>query len=82
VTAAGSLRSRLIVGTLIWVFSLLVGTTIIGMVLIHYHPHIVESVHYSALVVFATIVLFGGISVIQRGLSPFTDLRERLGAVR
>jgi signal transduction histidine kinase len=52
------------------------------MALIHRYPHLVGFVHNSALIVFATVCLVGGLSLIRHGLSPFTELRERLAAVR
>ena len=81
-TSAGSFRRRLIVGSLLWIFGLLAITTVIGLTLIHRYPHLVGFVHNSALVVFATVCLLGGLSMVRHGLSPFNELRERLAAVR
>jgi signal transduction histidine kinase len=81
-TAAGSFRRRLIVGSLLWIFGLLAFTTVLGVALIHRYPHLVMFVHNSALVVFATVCLLGGLSMVRHGLSPFNALRERLAAVR
>jgi signal transduction histidine kinase len=81
-TPAGSFRRRLIVGSLLWIFGLLAFTTALGVALIHRYPHLVMFVHNSALVVFATVCLLGGLSMVRRGLSPFNALRERLAAVR
>ena len=80
-TPAGSFRRRLIVGSLFWIFGLLAFTTMIGLALVHRYPHLIGFVHNSALVVFATICLLGGLSMVRHGLSPFTELRERLAAV-
>jgi signal transduction histidine kinase len=57
-------------------------TTMIGLALIHRYPHMVGFVHNSALVVFATVCLVGGLSMVRHGLSPFTRLREHLAEVR
>jgi signal transduction histidine kinase len=81
-TPAGSFRRRLMFGSLLWIFGLLAITTVIGLALIHRYPHLVGFVHNSALVVFATVCLLGGLSVVRHGLSPFNELRERLAAVR
>ena len=81
-TVGGSFRRRLIVGSLVWIFGFLAMTTVVGMALIHRYPHLVGFVHNSALIVFATVCLVGGLSMIRHGLSPFTELRERLAAVR
>jgi signal transduction histidine kinase len=50
--------------------------------IIHRYPHLVGFVHNSELIVFATVCLLGGLSVVRQGLSPFAELRERLAAVR
>ena len=80
-TPGASFRRRLIFGSLLWIAGLLAMTTVIGLTLIHHYPHLVGFVHNSALVVFATICLLGGLSMVRHGLSPFTELRERLAAV-
>ena len=81
-TPPASFRRRLILGSVMWIFGLLAITTAIGITLVHRYPHMIGFVHNSALVVFATICLVGGLSVVRQGLSPFTSLRERLAAVR
>jgi signal transduction histidine kinase len=81
-TSAGSFRRRLMVGSLLWIFGFLAITTAIALAIIHRYPHLVGFVHNSALIVFATVCLVGGISMVRHGLSPFNDLRERLAAVR
>jgi signal transduction histidine kinase len=80
-TPGASFRRRLILGSVMWIFGLLAITTVIGITIVHSYPHLIMFVHNSALVVFATICLLGGLSVVRHGLSPFTDLRERLAAV-
>jgi signal transduction histidine kinase len=80
-TPAGSFRRRLMFGSLLWIFGLLAITTAIGVAIIHRYPHLVGFVHNSALIVFATVCLLGGLSVVRHGLSPFAELRERLAAV-
>ena len=81
-TPPASFRRRLIVGSLLWIFGLLAITTVIAIAFIHRYPHLVGYAHNAALITFATICLFGGLSMVRRGLSPFDDLRERLAAVR
>ena len=80
-TQAASFRRRLIVGSLLWIFGLLAITTVVAIAFIHRYPHLVGYAHNAALVIFATVCLFGGLSMVRRGLSPFTVLRERLAAV-
>ena len=81
-TQQRSFRSRMIVGSLLWTVGLLAITTVIGAAIVHRYPHLVFFVHNSALVVFSTLFLLGGLSMLRHGLSPFTELRERLAAVR
>jgi signal transduction histidine kinase len=80
-TPAASFRRRLIVGSLLWIFGLLAITTVVAVAFIHRYPHLVGYAHNAALVTFATVCLFGGLSMVRRGLSPFSELRERLAAV-
>jgi len=81
VTQAASFRRRLIVGSLLWIAGLLAITTVIAVAFIHRYPHLVGYAHNASLVIFATVCLFGGLSMVRRGLSPFTELRARLAAV-
>jgi signal transduction histidine kinase len=80
-TSAGSFRRRLMFGSLLWMAGLLAITTVIGVTVVHHYPDLIGFVHNSALVVFATICLLGGLSIVRQGLSPFAELRERLAAV-
>jgi signal transduction histidine kinase len=80
-TPGASFRRRIVVGSFLWIVGLLAITTVVGLALIHRYPHLVGFVHNSALVVFATVCLLGGLSMVRHGLSPFTALRERLAAV-
>jgi signal transduction histidine kinase len=81
-TPAASFRRRLILGSVMWIFGLLAITTGIGITIVHRYPYLIGFVHNSVLVVFATVCLLGGLSVVRQGLSPSTDLRARLSAVR
>ncbi len=79
---SGSLRRRVIVGSLLWILGLMALVTVVSLATIHSNPHLIGFVHNSALISFATICVVGGLSMVRRGLSPFTALRERLVAVR
>jgi signal transduction histidine kinase len=81
-TPLGSFRRRLIFGSLLWTVGLLAITTVLAMAIIHRYPRLVGVVHNAALIIFATVCLAGGLSMMRRGLSPFNELRERLTAVR
>jgi signal transduction histidine kinase len=80
-TPAGSFRRRLVFGSVFWILGLLAITTAISLTIIHHYPYLAGFVHNSALIVFATVCLLGGLSVVRHGLSPFAELRERLAAV-
>jgi signal transduction histidine kinase len=66
----------------LWIFGLLAITAVAAIAFIRRYPHLVGYAHNAALVIFATVCLFGGLSMVRRGLSPFSVLRERLAAVR
>jgi signal transduction histidine kinase len=82
VRSPGSFRRRVIIGSLLWILGLMALVTVISLATIHSNPRLVGFVHNSALISFATICVVGGLSMVRRGLSPFTALRERLAAVR
>jgi signal transduction histidine kinase len=78
----GSFRRRLLIGSLLWIFGLLAITTALAVAFIHVHPSRIGFAHNSTLIIFATIAVVGGLTMVRSGLSPLTALRERLAAVR
>jgi signal transduction histidine kinase len=77
-----SFRRQMLYGSLVWMIGLSIVAIIIGTTIVHFHPKMIGRVHYSAIVVFATISIVGGLSLLRHGLSPFDTLRERLADVR
>ena len=77
-----SLRAKLIAGLLAWVAGLLLAASAVGFVLIQHNLASPLFVHNSLLALTGAVLVTAGLSVIRRGLSPFTLLRERLGAIR
>jgi signal transduction histidine kinase len=77
-----SLRSRLVVGSLLWSIGLTVAVVVLAGVLLHLYPHALQVVHFGLLTIVATGLIVAGLSQLRRGLSPFTLLRERLADVR
>ncbi|MEO8359951.1 MAG: ATP-binding protein [Vicinamibacteria bacterium] len=76
-----SLRSRLLVGSILWTTGLVAVTNavLLGMVM---HRFSAPVLHLWAMSVFAIGLLAAGLFQIHSILSPFTKLRERLGAIR
>lgn len=77
-----SLYGRLVGGTVVWVASVFVVAFLVSAVILHFHPRWALLIHNSLLIIVSVVLVTAGVSVIRRGLSPFTVLRERLGDVR
>jgi signal transduction histidine kinase len=76
-----SLRSRVILGALLWTLGLLTGTYVLARVFSHQHRIVFELGH-GALLIIPVLFLLGGLSGLRSGLIPFQRLRDRLSAVR
>ena len=75
-----SLRSRLVLGALLWTIGLVAATHFVVMALVSFaRPGIV---HWGALSVAAIGLLVAGLTQVRTGLAPFEQLRSRLAAVR
>jgi signal transduction histidine kinase len=75
-----SLRSRLLLGALLWTIGLVAATHFTVMALVSFaRPGIV---HWGALSVGAIGLLAAGLMQVRTGLAPFGELRSRLAAVR
>jgi signal transduction histidine kinase len=75
-----SLRSRLMLGALLWTIGLVAATHFVVMALVSFaRPGIV---HWGALSVGAIGLLAAGLTQVRTGLAPFEQLRSRLAAVR
>lgn len=83
-TPARSLRSRLIVGGLLWTIALAVVTHFVVRTIIQRHSgqQVRLVAHFSLLSVAALCLVAVGLWLLRRGLAPFRQLRERLSAVR
>ena len=78
---ASPLRSRLVVGSLLWTIGLLVVTNAVILALVlHRYPG--WTVHFFAMGVTAFGLLTAGLVQLRSILAPFKQLRERLSAVR
>jgi signal transduction histidine kinase len=77
-----SLRARVVAGALLWTLGLLAVAHIISTALVVRYPHMRLIAHWAAIASVAVVCLVAGIAQVRRGLSPFQDLRARLGSVR
>ena len=76
-----SLRSRLILASLLWTSGLLMLMHMTSLLLIHAFPAM-RGFHSVAAVAAALLLMFCGLAVVRRTLTPFALLREKLAAVR
>jgi hypothetical protein len=76
-----SLRARVIVGSVLWTAGLLAVSHMLVLTLIHRFPPMSRWDHHKVLAV-ALVCMAAGLVGLQSGLSPFAELRRRLGAVR
>ncbi len=77
-----SLHSRLVVGAAIWSAGLLAVALALAILFINRYPAQGLLIHHGLLAVTGAVLVTAGVSVIRRGLSPISLLRERLSAVR
>jgi signal transduction histidine kinase len=78
--ALRSLRSRILIGALLWTGGLVAVSHIILTALNRYNALLVA--HNTLLLTSAVLCLIGGLAQVRRSLAPFDDLRARLAAVR
>jgi signal transduction histidine kinase len=80
--ALGSLRSRLIVGALLWTIGILAIAVALATAVVFRHPHWRLVLHHAMLLVVAAVCAAAGLTQLRRGMSPINQLRSRLGAIR
>lgn len=77
-----SLRSRLILGSILWTGGLLSIAAAIATMVLHLRPEWAALLHNAMFTLFAFGCIVAGLAQIRRGLSPFNQLRTKLLAVR
>jgi signal transduction histidine kinase len=77
-----SLRSRILLGALLWTLGAAVITHLAAMTLQIRFPQRNLVLHGSGMSVTALLLLLAGLWLVRRGMSPISRLRERLAAVR
>jgi signal transduction histidine kinase len=80
--ALRSLRSRLVVGSLLWTAGVLAMAAAVATAVLLRFPHWANIAHNILFTVFAGVCVVAGLAQLRRGLSPFNQLRARLSAVR
>ena len=76
-----SLRSKLILASVLWTSGLLFLMHMFSMLVLHVFP-ILRGAHSAVGIMVALLFMLAGIQVARRGLTPFALLREKLTAVR
>jgi signal transduction histidine kinase len=81
-----SLRSRIVLGTLLWTIGLFAGVSFVLIHLMYFRPDFIVHVHWAlghfALIITITIAaLMAGFWQIKKGLSALDQLRARLSSV-
>ena len=81
-TPRRSLRSQLIIGSILWTLGLGLIISFLAPHLSRRFPQQTYTVHWALMAVTATGLLVAGLLQLRSGLSPINRLRERLSAVR
>jgi signal transduction histidine kinase len=76
-----SLRSRLIVGSVLWTAGLLALMHMLSIVFMHVFPGTLR-IKLTWPILLGLVLIVAGVSVLLHGLSPFRRLRNRLAAVQ
>ena len=76
-----SLRSRLILGALLWTIGITAAVHVVSIYLIHHFPSMAMA-HYGLMFIVATGLIVAGLTQARSGLSPLHGLRARLAAMR
>jgi len=77
-----SLRSRLVVGNLLWSLGLAVFVALLSTAMVLHVRMSGWQIHFGLLGVTAIGFIVAGLAQLRRGMAPFNQLRERLVAVR
>jgi signal transduction histidine kinase len=79
----GSLRTRLFVGSLVWMTAVLLTVTALLLEIIRSHPaHREPLTYFVAIGIVAGAFVVGGLFLVRKAVAPFRVLRARLSSVR
>jgi signal transduction histidine kinase len=87
VTPLRSLRSRLVLGAVLWTIGLFTVSGVFMTQVMFRHPQAPRVVHHAfaqivPLSLLAVVCMVAGLAQVRRGLAPLSQLRERLSGVR
>jgi signal transduction histidine kinase len=77
-----SLRSRVVLGSVLWTIGVIVVVSLAGFVFAHRYPSWITALHRTMLTVVSLILIVAGLAQLRRGLLPLKQMRARLLAVR
>jgi len=77
-----SLRSRLVVGSVLWTIGLLLTTQYVSRIMIRLFPERNQVAHFSVMSVIALVFMAAALTQVRSGMSPLYRLRARLSSVR
>ncbi len=78
----GSLRTRLLVGSAVWMTAVLLTVSALLLKIFRNHPALREPVTYFGAMVLAGAFVVGGLFLVRKAVAPFRSLRASLSAVR
>jgi signal transduction histidine kinase len=76
-----SVRSRVLLGSILWTLGLLAATHLLSLALMHHFPTIRFVAHGSEIAVFALVLMIVGLLLLRSGVSPLKELRARFAAL-
>ena len=77
-----SLRSRLVLGSILWTIGLIFVIHVLSLTLVHRFPRALGLIHIMLLTVILLGLLAAGLAQVRAGLPPLRLLRARLTALR
>lgn len=81
-----SLRGRVIIGVGLWTLGVIALIGAFATYLIAVRPHNIVTIHWpmvhlASAALFTLVLLAAGVAYVRRGVSPITQLRDKLGAI-
>ncbi len=81
-STSSSLRSRVVVGWILWTIGVITLAVLTGAAIAHRKPAWIPGLHLSLILFTCAILVIAGIGMIRRGLSLFSPLQRQLADVR
>jgi signal transduction histidine kinase len=77
-----SLRSRLLIGSIFWTAGLLATSHMIFVLVAKIRPHFRLTIYLHVVLLLAMLSMAIGLVIARSGLTPFSELRQRMAALR